>query len=105
MDGGSANSETFVLVANTADIPALVRATVLFEDGTEAVRTFSVAAHSRFNVQMRAEFPAVAGRRFGVVVESVGLGAAPIVVESAIYGDAYGQTWQAGANALATKLR
>lgn len=105
VDGGPADAETFVLVANTADIPAEVRVTVLFEDATSVVRTFNVNARSRFNVEMRAEFPAVAGRRFGVQVESIGLGNAPIVVESAIYGDAFGLTWHAGANALATKLR
>ena len=82
-----------------------MRVSVLLEDGHTHARLFSVPARSRFNVQLRAEFAAIAGQRFGVLVESIGLGTAPIVVESAIYGDANGVPWQAGANALATRLR
>lgn len=63
-----------------------------------------VPARSRMNVPMRSEFPAAAGKRFGVLVESVGLGTAPLVVESAVYSGA-GGLWDAGASALATRLR
>ena len=104
-DGGPTDTETYVLIANTAEIGATVRVSVLLEDGHTHARLFSVPARSRFNVQLRAEFAAIAGQRFGVLVESIGLGTAPIVVESAIYGDANGVPWQAGANALATRLR
>jgi hypothetical protein len=40
-----------------------------------------------------------------VVVESLGLPAAEIVVERAMYSDALGVHWAAGTNAVATKLR
>lgn len=104
-DGGARNVETYVLVANAADIPATVRVTALLEDGAPVTRDFPVPPRSRLNVPMRSSFAEVAGRAFGVLVESVGLGAAPIVVESAVYGDAEGVRWQSGSNALATKLR
>ena len=104
-DGGAQNRETYLLLANTADHAATVRVTLLFEDGTTAVRTFGVAAQSRFNVSVRAEFPEAAGRRFGATIESIGLGAAPLVVEQATYSDANGITWAAGSNNLATRIR
>jgi alpha-tubulin suppressor-like RCC1 family protein len=99
------NLDTYLLVANTAATPAEVRVTLLFEDGTEAVRTFAgLAPKSRFNVPVGYWFPEAAGRRFGAIVESLGPNPAPIVVERAMYWDAAGQRWAAGTNALATKL-
>ena len=82
-----------------------MRVTVLFEDGVSVAQQYALPGQSRFNVAIRSEFPAAAGRRFGVLVESVGLGAAPVVVESSVYADAGGVQWQAGGNALATRLR
>ncbi|MGE3844123.1 MAG: IPT/TIG domain-containing protein, partial [Vicinamibacterales bacterium] len=104
-DGGANNAETYVLMANTASFAATVRVTALFDDGKTAVREFEVPAHSRTNVALRSEFPGAVGRRVGVLVESIGLGEAPLVVESAVYSDAGGVTWAAGSNALATRLR
>jgi hypothetical protein len=98
--------ETYLLVANTSSSAADVKVTLLFEDGTSAERTFAgIAAKSRFNVPVGHDFPAAAGTRFGAIVESLGTTPAPIVVERAMYWDALGQTWAAGTNALATKLR
>jgi hypothetical protein len=104
-DGGPNNAETYLLIANTATFDAEVRVRLLFEDGATAERTFTVAPRSRFNVAVRAEFPEATGRRFGAVLESVGLGAARIVVESSVYSDAGGAFWAAGTNNLATRLR
>ena len=102
--GGTANVATYVLLSNTSAFEGSVRVTVRFEDGTNATRTFPVAATSRFNVDMRAEFPESVGKRFGVVVESLGTTPAQLVVERAMYSDANGVTWAAGSNALATRL-
>jgi Tol biopolymer transport system component len=104
-DGGAGNAETYLLVTNTADFSTAVLVTLVFENGSTAVREFVVAPRSRFNVAVRAEFPAAVGRRSGVLVESVGPGAAPLVVEQAVYADAGGVRWAAGANALATRIR
>ncbi|MFN8060340.1 MAG: hypothetical protein U0Q12_14380 [Vicinamibacterales bacterium] len=102
--GGPAAVDTFVLVANTSTFAATVRATLLFEDGTTAVKTFAVPANSRFNVWVQAEFPTAVGKRFGTLVESLGATPAQLVVERAMYSDAGGVKWAAGTNALATKL-
>jgi hypothetical protein len=108
--GPPANGQTYVLVANTSATPATVAVTLLFDDGTPAVtRTFPVAPTSRFNVDVRAEFPEAVGKRFGVRVESQGVAgppAAQIVVEAARYhDDGAGVVWAAGTNALATRIR
>ena len=85
-------------------MPGSVKVTLLFEDGTTSDKTFAVAANSRFNVEVRSEFPAAIDKRFGAIVESLGPTQAQIVVESAMYWNAGGQFWASGTNALATKL-
>lgn len=100
------NLETYVLVANTSAVAADVAVTLLFEDGTSTARVFAgIPARSRFNVPVGALYAEAAGRRFGVLVESLGTAPAQIVVERAMYWDAIGQQWAAGTNALATKLQ
>lgn len=68
------------------------------------VQTFPIAAASRFNVDVGTEVPESIGKRFGVVVESLGATPAQLVVERAMYSDAGGVRWAAGSNALATRL-
>jgi hypothetical protein len=108
-NGGVHNTQTFVLIANTSATTASVRVTLIFEDGTTAVKTYTLLPNSRFNVHTPTEFPASQGRRFGAVVESLppagGGPAAQIVVERSVYGDANGVVFAAGANAAGTKLR
>ena len=104
--GGPRDTETYVLIANTSAFAGEARVTVLFDDGTPAVtRTFPLAANSRSNIAPAADFPETAGKRFGMLVESIGATPAQIVVERAMYSDANGVKWAAGSNALATKLR
>jgi Tol biopolymer transport system component len=96
-------TDTYVLVANTGPDASDVRVTLLFDDGApETSRVFTVAAGSRFNVDVRTEFPAAVGRGFGVLVES--LSDAPLVVERSIYNDADGVRWAAGNNASGSPL-
>ncbi len=104
--GGARNTETYVLIANTSAFAGTAKVTVMFEDGTPAVsRTFPLAANSRSNVVAAVDFPETAGKKFGMVIESLGSPAAQIVVERAMYSDANGVNWAAGTNALATKLQ
>ncbi len=102
--GGTRGIDTYLLLANTSAMPGSVKVTLLFEDGTTSDKTFAVAANSRFNVEVRSEFPAAIDKRFGAIVESLGPTQAQIVVESAMYWNAGGQFWASGTNALATKL-
>ena len=102
---GPLNLETYILIANTSAFAGQVQITLVFEDGTTAVRTVSVAANSRTNFDARSEVPAASGRRFGAIVESLGATPAQIVVERAMYNDANGVVWAAGTNNLGTRLR
>ena len=104
--GGSSGASTYILVANTGTTAASIRVTVYVEGGASAVRTFTVPAASRFNVDVATVFGAtVANARMGALIESLGASPAPIVVERAIYSNAGGRVWAAGTNALATRLR
>ena len=102
--GGDSAAETYVLVANTATVAGQVRVTVVFDDGTTDVREWAIDPTSRHNVAISSEFPTAAGRRFGVIVESLGASPVPIVVERAMYSSADGVVWAAGSSALATRL-
>ena len=67
-----------------------------------------MAASSRTNVWVNADFPQAMNRRFGATVRSVATGGgvpAQIVVERAMYANAGGVPWAAGTNALGTRLR
>jgi hypothetical protein len=97
------NAETYLLIANRSTFAGSIRVTLLYTDGGPAEsRTFNVSASSRFNVDVRSQFPAALGRSFGAIVESLGAMPAALVVERALYNDAGGVRWAAGANALAT---
>ena len=106
VSGPPTNKATYYLIANVGAGAAQVKVTLLFEDGSPVMtRTFPVAGNSRFGVSVRDEFAGAAGKRFGAVIESLGPSAMPIVVERAMYADAGGETWAAGTNVLATRLR
>lgn len=103
--GGPFNVETYILVANTSSTGGTAQVTLVFEDGTTAVRQIPLLPNSRESVPVSIFFQEAAGRRFGVVVESFGAPAPEIVVERAMYGDADGVTWAAGSNVVGTRLR
>jgi type 1 glutamine amidotransferase len=105
--GGPQNKKTYVLVATTNDGPGndSLRLTVFRENGAPLTKTYAnlLALNKRFTFDLDAEFPELAGQRFGVMVES--LGTTPIVVERAMYSDSAGVLWAAGTNVIATRLR
>jgi hypothetical protein len=113
--GGTRNTDTYLLIANTASSPGRARVTLLFEDGSSAVREVEVAANSRTTVWTGGteHTPSslfggmTSGRRFGAVIESLPVNgqAAGLVVERAMYWDANGVWWAAGTSALGTKVR
>ena len=103
--GGTGGASTYILVANTGTAAASVRVTIYVEGGASAVRTFTVPASSRFNVDVATVFGStVANARMGALIESLGASPAPIVVERAMYTNAGGRVWAAGTNALATRI-
>jgi hypothetical protein len=102
---GKGNSDTYLLVANPGDTAAYLTVTLVLDDGAgTAINYFTVLPHSRFNIDVRSAFgpsyPNV-DYAFSATISSTG---SPIVVEWAIYQDAGGQFWAAGANALATPI-
>jgi hypothetical protein len=108
--GGPSQAETFVLVANTSPVAGQIRVSVMLEDGTRLDQTHALPATSRLTVPVGGWFPAASGRRYGVVVESLGPDPAEIVVERAMYSDALGADgsrtpWAAGTSALGTRIR
>jgi hypothetical protein len=108
--GGRGNTETYVLIANTSDHATPVRMRVVFEDGSRLEQTYQVEARSRFTVAVGAFFPQAMGRRYGMLVESLGATPGSIVVERAMYSDAVTSDgrvipWAAGSDALGTRIR
>ena len=104
--------ETYMLVANTSAFAGTVQVTLLFEDGSPAVSIdVALPANSRVNVPVgeatgSGGFGAAArGKRFGALIESLGVTPASIVVERAMYASTPTQFWAAGTNALATRVR
>jgi Putative binding domain, N-terminal/Viral BACON domain len=102
--GGARSAQTYVLIANTSTFAGSARVTVVFEDGASAVQTIALRPSSRTNVDVGSMFTGAVGKRFGVIVESLGTTPAELVVESSLYSTADGVVWAAGANALATPL-
>jgi hypothetical protein len=103
--GGALGVETYVLIANTSPTGGTAHVTLVFEDGTTAVRAFALRPNSRETVPVGFFFPEAVGRRFGAVVESFGAPAPEIVVERAMYGNSEGVAWAAGSNVVGTRLR
>lgn len=101
---GSTNARTFILVANTSNRAGSARIQIFSEDGTSATATPSLAANSRYTLDVGGSFPQLAGKRFGAFVESTGANPVDLVVERAMYTDAGGVSWAAGTNSLAMPI-
>jgi hypothetical protein len=95
---------TYLLIANTSDVPAEVRVTS-HGGGPAGEITVTLAPHSRTNVVFEDQAHPAATATFGVLVESVGAVPAQIVVETALYRSVNGIYWAAGTNSLAARLR
>jgi hypothetical protein len=63
--------DTFFLLANPQNVPVLVQATFVREDGTGIVRTVCVAPNSRTNIWTQS-YPELGGQRFSTFLESIG---------------------------------
>ena len=102
--GGPSSAETFLLIANTSPVSGQARVTLAFEDGTSAERIFNLLPRSRTTVNVSADVPEAAGKRFGAIIESLGTSPVALVVECAMYTSPNGRTWAAGTNSLGTAL-
>ena len=101
-NGGSADTQSYVLLANPSSDAATVRVTLLPSDGSPATsQTYTVAANSRFT--LGPGDLAGGGRFFGTLVESID--EVPIVVERSLYWNALGTFWAGGTNETGVRLR
>ena len=100
--GGPESYQTYILLANPGTTDAEVTVTFLRESGAPLEHVVTVAAGRRFNVAVDGA-PGGIGlhdEKFGALITST----QPIAVERALYGDATGQVWQMGTNAVGTRL-
>ena len=108
--GGEVNGPyadvTYVLVANTSDVPARLTMQVCGPDQClDPQELPTLPAHSRFNVPFEDASRHQLDMTFGVLIESIGDSPAQIVVEEALYRTVDGVSWAAGTNSLGTRLR
>jgi hypothetical protein len=102
--GGPRADQTYILLANPGTERADVTVTFLRAGGAApAVKTFSVAAASRYNIAIAgpsSDVPELVDETFGARIDS----SQPIVVERSVYSNANGIVWAAGTNATGTPL-
>jgi len=102
--GGAADAQTYVLVANTSAVAGSVQVTLAFDDGSTLARNLPIAAAARLTIPIGTIFPDAAGKRFAVTVESAGPTPLALVVERATYSDAGGVKWAAGTAVAASPM-
>jgi hypothetical protein len=101
--GGPDQAQTYILIANPGTQTASVGVTFLRESGVPLVKTFTVAAQSRFNIAVTgpgSSVPELADESFGAVIAAT----QPVLVERSLYTNAGGVVWAAGTNATGTPL-
>ena len=95
-EGSTQNDrETFLLLSNNSAQDAELEITYLFESGAPYTLNRTVGANSRLTVNA-ASLPRLAGKNFGMVVETDGL--AKIIAERAMYWETGGLARGAGTN-------
>lgn len=97
--------DSYVLLANASSHAGVARVTLVFEDGTAPVTgAFTLGANSRRNVWVGVDIgdATLVGKRFGAIVESVGVNPVDLVVERAMYWTTGGRFYEAGTNSLAS---
>jgi uncharacterized repeat protein (TIGR01451 family) len=100
--GGALNFRTYVTLMNPGTQPAEVTVEFLPESGAPIVKTYMVAATSRFTLDAVYEAPALQDKSFATVISASGN--AQIMVERSMYWDGAGIMWSGGSNAAATRL-
>jgi hypothetical protein len=85
----------FVLIANPTDTPANVKVTYLLDAGAPVVKTYPVAANSRFNIYVNGE-PGLSNVALASRYESD----VPIIVERTMWWPGSPATWTEGHNSF-----
>jgi T5SS/PEP-CTERM-associated repeat protein len=104
--GGPAAEAAYLLLVNAAAEPGEVRVSLVYDDGATEERVFPVEGNARATLLLGDLFPASDGRRFSVLVESLGgESAVPIVVDVSRYLSTDGRFGNAGGSTTATRIR
>jgi hypothetical protein len=100
--GGPLKYTTYILLSNPWDTAAEVTATFLRENGAPIVKTYTVPATTRFNIDVGTMVPELQNEAFGAFIEVTN--GYTITVERSVYWDANGVFWGGGTNAPATRI-
>ena len=99
--GGPHNFHTYILLANPQTTAAQVTVTFVRENGAPVVKTYTVPATSRFNIDSFA-VTELHDESFGAFVEVTNN--VPIIVERSMYWDTNTVTFSGGTNATGIAL-
>jgi uncharacterized protein len=100
--GTALNFHTYILLGNPSAQAAEVTVEFLPRSGSPVVKTYNVAAGSRFTIDATFEAPTIQNAAFITLISTAG--GVPIVVERSLYWDGAGITWSGGSSAVATRL-
>jgi hypothetical protein len=100
--GGPNAYMTYIQLANPTVNAAEVRVTYLRESGEPVVKTYTLPANSRFNIDVGGMVPELQNESFGARVEVINN--VPIAVERSMYWNVEGRFWSGGTNALGSIL-
>jgi hypothetical protein len=100
--GGPRVYDTYILLANPGTQAAQITITYLREGGAPIVRSYTVAATSRFTVDVKSDVPELHDSTFGARIEVANN--VPIAVERSVYWNAANTFWAGGTNALGIPL-
>jgi hypothetical protein len=99
-EGATGSFSMYVLVANPGNQAAAVRVTFLLENGAPVVKTYNVAANSRYTIDVSGQDKALREASMAVRVESTN--GQPIIVERTMWWPLHGGGWTEGHNAFGT---
>jgi uncharacterized protein (DUF1800 family) len=102
--GGDFGTETYILLANTEARAGEARVTFFLADGGAVTHMVTLPPVSRTTIAAGGDVPALRGKRFATLVESVGAAPVDLVVERAMYSNANGVGWAAGTSVIAERL-
>ena len=101
--GGDRAFQTFILIGNSSNTASDVRVTFLRTGGGATIeKQYTIAANSRFNVDVGGMVPELANQEFGAIVEVIA--GAPVIVERALYSNSGGVLFAAGTASPAVRL-
>ena len=104
-EGGARGYETYVLVVNPENVPAVIRLSFMRANAAPVIKTIEVPPNSRRNITLGVDAPELldaAGSGYSLLLQTRNY--TRIAVERATYWDSGSQIWGGGNNVTATRL-